>query len=86
MIGQNISAPGITSITATAPIASTTVAGVATISTSMNTARLIGRTTAGVGVAEEISVGAGLSLTGGTLSAAGGASIMQSIAVGFVLN
>ena len=86
MIGQNIPTLGITSITATAPITSTTVGGVATISTSMNTARLLGRTTAGVGVAEEISVGTGLSLTGETLSALGDASIMQSIAVGFVLN
>ncbi|MBP6590352.1 MAG: hypothetical protein KA229_09625 [Chitinophagaceae bacterium] len=41
---------------------------------SMNTARLIGRSTAGSGVAEEISLGTGLSLSGGVLSATGGGS------------
>lgn len=39
---------------------------------SMATARLLGRTTAGVGAIEEIQVGSGLSLSGGTLSATGG--------------
>jgi hypothetical protein len=39
---------------------------------TMGTARLLGRTTAGSGGAEEISVGSGLSLTAGTLSATGG--------------
>lgn len=55
-------------ITGTAPISVSSAAGTTTIKTSMNTARLLGRTTAGVGVAEEISVGTGLSLSGGTLS------------------
>jgi len=40
----------------------------ATTGLTMNTARLLGRTTAGVGAAEEISVGTGLSLTAGVLS------------------
>ena len=35
---------------------------------TMNTARLLGRTTAGSGAIEEITAGAGLSLTGGALS------------------
>ena len=39
-----------------------------TITTSMATARLIGRTTAGVGVMEEISVDGSLTLSGGQLS------------------
>lgn len=39
---------------------------------SMSTAKLLGRSTAGTGVVEEITVGAGLSLTGGTLEATGG--------------
>jgi len=55
-------------ISGTAPITASTAAGTTTISTSMNTARLLGRTTAGVGVAEEITVGTGLSLAGGTLT------------------
>jgi hypothetical protein len=39
---------------------------------TMATARLLGRTTASTGAVEEISVGSGLSLSGGTLSATGG--------------
>lgn len=39
---------------------------------SMATGNLLGRSTAGTGVAEEIAIGSGLSLTGGTLSATGG--------------
>lgn len=42
---------------------------------TMNTARMLGRTTAGSGAVEEISVGAGLSLTGGTLTATAGPAI-----------
>lgn len=38
------------------------------ISTSMNTNRLVGRTTAGVGIMEEIQVSTGLLLAGGVLS------------------
>lgn len=44
---------------------------------TMNTARLLGRTTVGVGAVEEITVGAGLSLTAGTLTGTGGASYAQ---------
>jgi hypothetical protein len=52
------------------------------------TARILGRTTASTGAVEEIQIGSGLSLSAGELSATGGSgsSIMQSIAVGFVLN
>jgi hypothetical protein len=59
---------GVTSVTATSPITSS---GGATpvISTSMATNKLIGRSTAGVGVMEEITVGTGLTLSGGTLNA-----------------
>jgi hypothetical protein len=38
-----------------------------TITTSMNTGKLVGRSTAGVGIMEEITVGTGLILSGGTL-------------------
>jgi len=41
----------------------------------MATARLVGRTTAGAGAAEEISVGANLSFTGLTLNLASSVSI-----------
>jgi hypothetical protein len=58
----------VTSVTATSPITSS---GGTTpdISTSMSTNKLIGRSTAGTGVMEEITVGTGLSLSGGTLNA-----------------
>ena len=57
----------VTSVSATSPITSS---GGATpiISTSMATNKLIGRSTAGTGVMEEITIGSGLSLSGGTLS------------------
>jgi hypothetical protein len=59
---------GVTSVSATSPITSS---GGSTpdISTSMATNKLIGRSTAGTGVMEEITVGTGLSLSGGTLNA-----------------
>lgn len=58
----------VTGVTATSPITSS--GGTApVISTSMATNKLIGRSTAGTGVMEEITVGTGLTLSGGTLSA-----------------
>jgi hypothetical protein len=54
-------------VAATAPISYDS--GTQTVSTSMATSRLLGRTSTGTGVAEEISVGSGLSLSSGTLSA-----------------
>jgi microcystin-dependent protein len=48
----------------------------------MATARIIGRTTAGAGAAEEISVGAGLTLTGLTLNLASTVSITALTASG----
>jgi hypothetical protein len=61
-------AAGVSNVTASSPITSS---GGATpnISTSMNTNKLIGRGTAGVGVFEEITLGTGLSLSGTTLNA-----------------
>ena len=66
----------VTSVTATSPITSS--GGITPdISTSMATNKLIGRSTAGVGVMEEITIGTGLTLSGGTLntSAAGVTSV-----------
>lgn len=42
---------------------------------SMSTNKLLGRGTAGTGVIEEITLGAGLSLTGNTLNSSGGGSV-----------
>jgi len=72
----------VTDVTATGQITST---GGTTpvISTLMHTDRLIGRTTAGTGVMEEISVGSGLTLSAGTLSATStGGSIPHATASG----
>ena len=57
----------VTSVTATSPITSS---GGTTpvISTSMSTNKLIGRSTAGTGVMEEITIGTGLTLSGGILN------------------
>lgn len=60
-----------TDITAVAPLTSTG-GNDAVVSTSMNTDKLIGRGTAGIGVMEEITLGTNLSLTGNVLNAAGG--------------
>ena len=51
-----------------------------TITTSMNTNKLVGRGTAGVGVMEEITLGTGLSLTGTTLNATGGGGLLSGTA------
>jgi hypothetical protein len=58
----------VTSVGATSPITSSG-GNTPTISTSMATNKLIGRSSAGVGVMEEITVGTGLSLSAGTLNA-----------------
>lgn len=45
---------------------------VTAIGAQMNTGKLLGRSTAGTGAIEEITIGSGLSLSGGTLTATGG--------------
>jgi hypothetical protein len=63
-----ISGGVVTSVAATAPITSSG-GTTPTISTSMNTNKLVGRSTAGTGIMEEITVGTGLTLSSGTLNA-----------------
>ena len=58
---------------------------------TMATARLLGRTTASSGAAEEITVGSGLTLSAGTLSASGGSATATTQSVtqtthGFAVN
>jgi len=48
---------------------------------TMNTARLLGRTTAGSGAAEEISVAGALTLSGGVLTGTGGTSSLSGLTV-----
>jgi hypothetical protein len=57
----------VTSVTATSPITSSG-GSTPVISTSMATNKLLGRSTAATGVAEEIAIGTGLSLSAGTLT------------------
>ncbi len=64
----------VTSIATAGLISGGTITTTGTITTSMNTAKLVGRGTAGVGIMEEITIGSGLTLTGTTLSASGGGS------------
>ena len=73
--------PGVTGsalLEAATPAAARGVLGVAASGAigssgiTMSTARLLGRTTVGVGAPEELSIGAGLALTDGVLSASGG--------------
>lgn len=72
-VEEGINAAGVT-YTGVAPIS---VSG-STITTSMATSRLLGRTTASSGVAEEISVGTGLTLASGTISASYAAPTVTS--------
>jgi len=46
---------------------------------TQNTARLLGRTTAAAGATEEITVGAGLTLSAGSLTATGGSGTVTSV-------
>ena len=61
----------ITGVTVSAPLDSSG-GSTPNITTKMLTNKLIGRSTAGTGVMEEIAIGSGLSLSAGTLSATGG--------------
>lgn len=70
---------GIQTITASSPITATQTGTAVNISTSMATNKLIGRSTAGTGVMEQITVGSGLSLSGGTLSATGSGGSVTSV-------
>ena len=58
----------VTSIATTGLISGGPITTTGTITTSMNTNKLVGRSTAGTGIMEEITVGTGLSLSAGTLS------------------
>jgi hypothetical protein len=66
----------VTSIATAGLISGGTITNTGTITTSVNTNKLVGRGTAGVGVMEEITLGTGLSLTGTTLNATGGGLVV----------
>ena len=58
----------VTSIATAGLISGGTITSTGTITTSMSTNKLVGRSSSGTGIMEEITVGSGLTLTGGTLS------------------
>jgi hypothetical protein len=62
----------VTSVATAGLISGGPITGTGTITTSMSTGKLVGRSTAGIGIMEEIAIGSGLSLSGVTLSATGG--------------
>lgn len=69
----------------TAAVAGTDYVAPGAVTTSgltMATARILGRSTASTGAIEEITVGSGLSLSGGTLSATGGTGTVTSFSAG----
>ncbi len=68
---RNTTGTGVLSI-ATAGTHFVEPGAITTSGLTMATARLLGRTTASTGAVEEITVGSGLSLSGGTLTATGG--------------
>lgn len=72
----------VTSISATGPITVSASTGSVNVSTSMSTNKLIGRSSVGTGVMEEITVGSGLTLSGGTLSATTSSGILKGTASG----
>jgi hypothetical protein len=61
----------VTSIATSGLISGGTITTSGTISTSMATGKLVGRSTAGAGVMEEITLGTGLSFSGTTLNVSG---------------
>jgi hypothetical protein len=77
-LSGDVTGSGATSITTTIAANAVTTAKIANTAVTfakiqnINTNRLLGRSSAGSGSVEEISIGSGLSLSGGTLSATGG--------------
>jgi hypothetical protein len=59
----------VTQVNTTGLISGGPITSTGTITTSMNTNKLVGRSNAGTGIMEEITVGPGLTLSAGTLSA-----------------
>ena len=59
---------------------------VTAIGAQMSTGKLLGRSTAGAGAIEEITIGSGLTLSGGTLSATGGGGGGSSVGDNLYLN
>jgi hypothetical protein len=74
--GGTLGTAAFTAATAYAAAGAVTSSGL-----TMTTARLLGRSTASTGAIEEITVGSGLTLSGGTLTASGGSGTVTSVSV-----
>jgi hypothetical protein len=72
----------VTSISATGPITVSGSTGSVNVSTLMSTNKLIGRSSTGAGVMEEITLGTGLTLSAGTLNATISNEILKGTASG----
>lgn len=57
---------------------------VTAIGAQMSTGKLLGRSSAGSGAIQEISIGSGLSLSDGTLSATGGGGGVDPVIAGMI--
>ncbi len=79
-LDQQAGSGTVTSVATAGLISGGTITTTGTITTSMNTNKLVGRGTAGVGIMEEITLGTGLSLSGTTLNVTGGSGTVTSIA------
>lgn len=77
----------VTSIATAGLISGGTITNTGTITTSVSTNKLVGRSTVGTGVMEEIIIGSGLSLSAGTLTGTSSGSIAITIdGLGGVIN
>ncbi len=72
----------VTSIFATGPITVSGSTGSVNVNTLMSTNKLIGRSSTGAGVMEEITLGTGLTLSAGTLNATTSSGILKGTASG----
>jgi hypothetical protein len=78
----DVTGSGTGSFAATIANSAVTYAKIQNVSTNN---RLLGRSTAGAGVVEEITVGSGLSLSGGTLTASGGGTVLDKSTIDDVI-
>ena len=78
----NVTGSGTGSFATTIANSAVTYAKIQNVSTNN---RLLGRSTAGAGVVEEITVGSGLSLSGGTLTASGGGTVLNKSTIDGVI-
>ena len=75
----------VTSVATAGLISGGTITGSGTITTSMNTNRLVGRGSAGVGIMQEIVLGTNLSMSGTTLNAAAASFIDPMTTLGDII-